>query len=70
MNGISYKALGFGGAENKYKFGDKEKQEKEFSDGSGLDMYDYGARFFDPQVARWHTQDPLTDNFLGWTPYN
>jgi RHS repeat-associated protein len=69
MAGISDKALKTNYAENKNRYNGKELQHQEFSDGTGLEEYDYGARMQDPQLGLWHNIDPHAEKARAWTPY-
>jgi RHS repeat-associated protein len=68
MSGISSKAAGK--LENGFKYNGKELQSGEFSDGRGLELYDYGARMQDPQLGRWHIVDGMADQNIDVSPYS
>ncbi|WP_188938130.1 RHS repeat-associated core domain-containing protein, partial [Puia dinghuensis] len=71
MAQISDKAIKTQYAENRYRAnGGDELQNKEFSDGSGLESYDAFFRMYDPQIGRFWQQDPLADASEDWSPYS
>ncbi len=49
----------------KYKYNGKELQ-----DELGLNMYDYGARNYDPALGRWMNVDPLAEKYPSHSPYS
>ncbi|MFY1048439.1 DUF6443 domain-containing protein [Chryseobacterium sp. GP-SGM7] len=55
-----YNALA-GNPSYQYKYNGKELQE--------TGMYDYGARFYMPDIGRWGVVDPLAEKTRRWTPY-
>ncbi|TGN21646.1 RHS repeat-associated core domain-containing protein [Empedobacter tilapiae] len=49
----------------KYKYNGKELQ-----DDFNINLYDYGARNYDPTIGRWFNIDPLAEKYYGITPYS
>ena len=57
------RSYSLGGLNDKYKFTEKERDTET--------NYDYfGARFYDSELGRWLSVDPLADKYFGWSPYN
>ena len=69
MAGISSKAATTSTA-NKNLYSSKELQSKEFTDASGLELYDFNARMQDPQLGRFCQIDPMSENYASLAPYN
>ena len=54
---------------NSLKYNGKELQNQRIG-SRPLGFYDYGARFYDPTLGRWHSIDPYSKHFTNQSPYN
>jgi RHS repeat-associated protein len=50
--------------ENRYQYNGKE-----LNTDFGLNLNDYGARWYDAAIARWTSVDPLAEISKGWSAY-
>ncbi|HEY4538499.1 MAG TPA: RHS repeat-associated core domain-containing protein [Faecalibacter sp.] len=50
-------------------FGEHTKRSDELQDELNLNLYDYGARNYDPAIGRWFNMDPLAEKYRKWSPY-
>jgi RHS repeat-associated protein len=54
----------YGSKEQHYKYNGKELF-KDFK----LEMEDYGARMYSPQIGRWNTIDKMANSYTNFSPY-
>jgi len=47
-----------------YKYSSKELDEE-----NGINWYYFGARYYDPEIGRWWSVDPMWEKYLGISPY-
>jgi len=50
---------------NRYQYNGKE-----LTEDLGLNWNDYGARWYDPAIARWNAVDPLAEKQVAYSPFN
>ena len=55
-------------AQNRYLYNGKELQDQAIG-GTPFGWYDYGARFYDPELGRWHVMDGKAELYWHVTPY-
>jgi len=62
LSGLGYQ---YGGIKvNPYLYNGKEA-----NGHLGVNLYDYGARLYDPAIGRWFVSDPMAELAPDWTPY-
>lgn len=64
--GMQMPGRSFNGGDYRYGFNGMEKDDELKGEGSSLD---FGARIYDPRVARFLSIDPLTNSYPWQTPY-
>ena len=53
----------------KYRFTGKELDEEPVYTDRGLDWYYFGARYYDPNIGRFLTRDPMAEQYPSLSPY-
>ena len=51
---------------NRWHFSGKESQSFLYAN---IPLLDFGARMYNPTIARWTTSDPMSEKYYGISPY-
>ncbi len=68
MNHENFSTSSINYRKNKYLYNGKEYQDDDL-DGHSLNLYDYGARFYDPALGRWQVIDNKAEKYYSCSPY-
>ena len=66
LSGLASATVQSAASSNRWRFSGKENQS---CLSAGISLLDFGARMYNPAIARWTAADPLAEEYYGISPY-